>query len=62
MAENSLLKRQLSLLNTAFVNRQCKLPAGHQRLMKSSVALILRIATVYTTSEEFCAHTLPDSK
>ena len=41
---------------------QCKSPEGHQWLMKSSVALILRLAT---TSEEFCAHTLPgttDSK
>ena len=59
MAENGILKGQLSSFDTAFVNRQCK---GHQRLMKSSVALVLRLAT---TSEEFCTHTLPgttDSK
>ena len=48
MAGNGLLKRRLSLFDTAFVlNRQCK---GHQRLMKSSVTLVLRLAT---TSKEF---------
>ena len=62
MARNGLLKRQLCLFDTAFVNRQCKSsPEGHQRLMKSSVALVFRLAA----SEEFCVNTLPgttDSK
>ena len=58
MAGNRLLKRQLSLFDTAFINRQCKLPGGNQKLMKSSVVLVLRLAT---TSQEFCAYTLPDT-
>ena len=58
MAGNGLLKRQLSLFDTTFTNRQCKSPEGHQRLIKSSVALVLRLAT---TSQEFYAHTLPDT-
>ena len=62
MAGNGLLKRQrerqLSLFDTAFIKRQCKSPEGHQKLMKFSVALVLRLAT---TSQEFCVYTLPDT-
>ena len=54
MAGNGLLKQQLSLFDTAFVNRKCKSPrpseANEVQCSSSSQA---------TTSEEFCAHTIP---
>ena len=57
MAGNELLKQQLSLFDTAFVNRQCKSPrpseANEVQCSSSSQA------SYRTTSKEFCAHTLP---
>ena len=54
MAGNGLLKRQLSLFDTAFVNKQCKSPrpteANEVQYSSSSLG---------TTSEEFRAYTLP---
>ena len=46
MAGNGLLKRRLGLFDTVFINRQCKSPEGHQRLMKSSIALVLGLLLV----------------
>ena len=45
MAGNGLLKRQLSLFDTAFVNSSVN-HQDHQRLIKSNAALFLRLLLV----------------
>ena len=61
MARNELLKRQLSLFDTAFVNRQCKLlrPSEANEVQCSSLDLVLRLLA---TSEEIMPSMMKKTK